>query len=62
MFFCSISSVWEKKAIFNYRSHKKMKEWLQIQEKDYGNKKSRNFRKLLPCLSKRLRGGYYLPP
>ena len=27
----------------------------------YGNKKSRNFHKLLPRLSKRLRGGYYLP-
>lgn len=26
-------------AIFNYRLHKKMKEWLQIQEKDYRNMK-----------------------
>ena len=49
-------------AIFNYRSHKgTQKGWLQIQENGYGNKKSRNFHKLLPRLSKRLRGGYYLP-
>ena len=37
VFFALYQVCGSTKVLFNYRSHKKMKEWLQIQEKDYRN-------------------------